>query len=75
LGQRGRPWTILGTVSKTLEEQAGQLKLALEMNQFGISMMRQSLQRLHPDESAAEIEGRLRRWLQETTGQSQGKRA
>lgn len=52
-------------VQKTLEEQAAQLRLALEMHEFGVSMKRESLKRRYPEESPAQIEERLRRWLRQ----------
>jgi hypothetical protein len=61
---------ILEQVAKTLEEQASQLRLAVEMHEFGVSMKRQSIKRQHPNESAEQIEVRLRQWLQEPTGLS-----
>jgi hypothetical protein len=39
------------------------LQLALELQQDGIEMKRQSLRRAHPRASRAEIERRLEAWL------------
>jgi hypothetical protein len=52
---------------KTHEEQVAQLRLALEIHEFGVEMMRQSLRRRHSGESAAQIEERIVRWLQSAT--------
>ena len=51
---------------------AERLRLALEMFGAGEAMMRQKLRREHPDETDAEIEGRLIAWLQHRPGAEAG---
>jgi hypothetical protein len=48
------------------------LRLAFELAEAGEAMMRQSLRRRFPGESEAEIEGRVRAWLQERPGAEAG---
>lgn len=45
------------------EKAASKLRLVLDMQQFGIRMMRQNLIRRHPDESPEQIDARLSGWL------------
>ena len=42
---------------------AERLNLALDLFDAGVDLQRQRLRRAHPDESAAEIEARVRSWL------------
>ena len=51
---------------------AERLRLALEMFGAGEAMMRQKLRREHPDETDAEIEGRLIAWLPDRPGAEAG---
>lgn len=44
---------------------AEKLRVALELADEGIAMMRRRLAREHPDESEAQIDARLQAWLQE----------
>jgi hypothetical protein len=44
-------------------DPAAQLRLAFEMFEFGVAMMRQKLRRAAPDASEEEIEAKLDRWL------------
>ena len=50
-------------MTKERVDPAAQLRLAFEMFEFGVAMMRQKLRRSLPDASDAEIEDRLDRWL------------
>lgn len=45
------------------DKAASKLRLVLDMQQFGIKMMRQNLIRRHPDESPEQIDARLSAWL------------
>ena len=49
-------------------EAAARLRMALEMFEPGVEMMRQKLRRDHPDLADHEIEARVRAWLQERPG-------
>lgn len=44
-------------------DPAAQLRLAFEMFELGVAMMRQKLRRDAPDASEEEIEAKLDRWL------------
>ena len=44
-------------------EAAERLEQAIELHTIGVEMKRRALTREHPEESEAEIEARLRRWL------------
>ena len=41
---------------------ADKLQMAFELAEFAEAVQRQNLKRRHPEETAAEIERRLRRW-------------
>jgi Rv0078B-related antitoxin len=57
-----------GEAQKTAER----LRLALEMFGLGEDLMRQKLQREHPEASAEELEKMLRTWLQTRPGAEHG---
>lgn len=54
------------------EAAARRFRLALDLFEAGVQMMRQRLRREHPDLPEAEIEARLVRWLQERPGAEHG---
>ncbi len=47
---------------------AERLRLALEMFDLGLDIMRQNLRRKHPEDTQAEIQEKLRAWLQDRPG-------
>lgn len=63
----GRWRRYAGIVTKERVDPAAQLRLAFEMFEFGVAMMRQKLRRSLRDASDAEIEDRLDRWLAQET--------
>jgi hypothetical protein len=50
------------------DRAAARLRIALEMFETGVEMMRQNLRRAHPTLTDAEIDGRLAAWLSERPG-------
>ena len=48
------------------------LRIALELFESGVAMMRETLRREHPTESDAQIEGRLRQWIRHRPGAEDG---
>ena len=50
-------------MSRERVDPAAQLRLAFEMFEVGVAMMRENLRRKSPDASAEEIERQLDRWL------------
>jgi hypothetical protein len=48
------------------------LRIALDLFESGVAMMRETLKREHPTESDAQIEERLRKWLRHRTGAEDG---
>jgi hypothetical protein len=55
-----------------LETPAERLRLALELHEAGVALMRCNLKRRFPGASDKEIEDRLVAWLQERPGAEQG---
>ena len=53
-------------------DAAHKLRLAFDLFDAGLDMMRQTLRRRYPDESDAEIERRVDRWLHERPGAEDG---
>lgn len=53
-------------------DEAARLRLALDMFEDGVALMRQNLRRRHADESDEEIEARLRAWLHHRPGAEHG---
>ena len=51
---------------------ATKLRIALEMFEFGESIMRQNLRRTYPAASESEIEAKLSAWLLERPGAEHG---
>lgn len=51
---------------------AERLRIALEMHDEGVELMRQNLVRRHPDADAREIERLLTGWLHERPGAEHG---
>lgn len=51
---------------------AERLRIALDLHDAGVEMMRQNLRRLHPDADEGEIERLLLRWLHERPGAEHG---
>ncbi|HUG35991.1 MAG TPA: hypothetical protein VML54_03515 [Candidatus Limnocylindrales bacterium] len=54
------------------EAAAARLRLAFELFEAGVAMMRQKLARDHPDWTAAQVEARLVGWLRERPGAEHG---
>lgn len=52
----------------THETAAQRLRIALDLFEFGVDMMRQKLRREAPDATEDEIQTRLVAWLQERPG-------
>jgi signal transduction histidine kinase len=50
------------------EAAAARLRIAIEMFETGVEMMRQTLRRTHPSLTELEIEARVRIWLAERPG-------
>lgn len=48
------------------------LRIALELFESGVAMMRETLKREHPTESEAQIEKRLRQWIRDRPGAEDG---
>lgn len=53
-------------------ETAARLKLALDLHEAGVSVMRTRLRREHPDVHDDVIDGLLARWLQTRPGAEHG---
>jgi len=49
-------------------ETARRLRIALDLHDAGVSLMRARLRRLHPDADAQELRDRLKTWLQTRPG-------
>jgi hypothetical protein len=47
---------------------AERFRIAMDLFETGVDLMRQNLRREHPDESEAQIEERLRAWLHHRPG-------
>jgi hypothetical protein len=56
------------SVSTAREKAAARLRMALDLFETGVEMMRQKLRRDHPDLADHEVEARLRSWLRERPG-------
>ena len=50
------------------EQAAARLRMALDLFETGVEMMRQKLRRDHPDLADHEVEARLGSWLRERPG-------
>jgi asparagine synthetase A len=50
----------------------GALRTALDLSEFGITVMRQNLRRQFPDASAEDIDRRLCAWVQHRPGAEHG---
>ena len=48
------------------------LRIALELFESGVAMMRETLKRENPTESEAQIEERLRQWIRHRPGAEDG---
>lgn len=48
------------------------LRIACEMHDFGVAMMRQNFRRRHPDATEAQIDDMLTRWLHTRPGAELG---
>jgi hypothetical protein len=53
-------------------EPSEKLRIALELYESGVAMMRETLKRENPEESEAQIEERLRRWIRHRPGAEDG---
>jgi hypothetical protein len=51
---------------------AEELRIALDLFECGVAMMRETQKREHPEETEAEIEERLRSWLRHRPGAEDG---
>ena len=51
---------------------AERMRVALDLHEAGVAIMRQNLRRQHPEASDAEIEGRLHAWLRHRPGAEHG---
>lgn len=60
------------TLGAMSDDDAARLRLALELHDDGVAMMRQNLRRAHPDASDDEIEERLRAWVRHRPGAEHG---
>ena len=56
------------SVSAAREKAAVRLRMALDLFEMGLEMMRQKLRRDHPDLADHEVEARLGSWLRERPG-------
>lgn len=56
-------------VNKFLSQK---LRIALDLHQTGVDLMRQNLHRRHPDAEELEIQSLLNEWLQTRPGAQQG---
>ena len=54
--------------ARDARDAAARLRVALELFETGVEMMRQKLRRDHPDFSGHEIETRVAAWLRERPG-------
>ena len=54
------------------EAAAGRFRIALELFETGVAMMRQKLRREHPEWSDSQLEARLAEWLQDRPGAEHG---
>jgi hypothetical protein len=58
----------MATPPDARDQAAARLRVALEMFDIGVEMMRQNLRRAHPTLTDTEIEARLTAWLSERPG-------
>jgi len=58
--------------SDTAAKAAARLRTALELQETGIALQRQSLARRFPQDSEAEVTARLAHWLRDRPGAQQG---
>ena len=56
------------SVGTPREKAAARLRMALDLFETGVEMMRQKLRRDHPDLADHEVEARLGAWLRERPG-------
>jgi hypothetical protein len=56
------------SVSAAREKAAVRFRMALDLFEMGLEMMRQKLRRDHPDLADHEVEARLGSWLRERPG-------
>jgi hypothetical protein len=56
------------SVPTAREKAAARLRMALDLFETGVEMMRQKLRRDHPDLADHEVEARLGSWLRERPG-------
>ena len=56
------------SVPTAREKAAARLRMALDLFETGVEMMRQKLRRDHPDLTDDEVEARLGAWLRERPG-------
>ncbi len=58
--------------SDSAAKAAARLRTALELQETGIALMRQSLARRFPQDSEAEVAARLAHWLRDRPGAQKG---
>jgi len=56
------------SVAAAREKAVARLRMALDLFETGLEMMRQKLRRDHPDLADPEVEARLGAWLRERPG-------
>lgn len=56
------------SVAAAREKAAARLRMALDLFETGLEMMRQKVRRDHPDLADHEVEARLGAWLRERPG-------
>jgi transposase len=59
-------------VDNASEVAAARLRMAFELFETGLDMMRQKLRREHPEWTEAQVEARLVEWLRERPGAEHG---
>lgn len=62
----------MATDSPPRETPADRLRIALDLFELGVTMMRQKLRREAPEATEQEIEERLKTWLEERPGAEHG---
>jgi len=60
------------TVDNASEVAAARLRMAFELFETGLYIMRQKLRREHPEWTEAQVEARLVEWLRERPGAEHG---
>lgn len=67
------PRAILPRMTETERQLVmARFRLAVELHEAGVAMMRQNLRRRYPSDSEQEIDARLEAWLMERPGAEHG---